>query len=351
MKENLFPSEIEISQFFFGSIPFSVTPIPKSGSSRTYFRLSSPGGKSAILCRSDNIEENEVFIRLCQAFYHRGINVPEILATAPDLKSYLQTDLGSLSLFSLVTEKKRDDAGNECLGPEARSLVMKTLDGLVQMQSLPSCVWEPKVGFPPLGSELIAWDFKYFMNQFVNPANVDFNLSAVEGDLSRLGSRLESYPEEVAGFMFRDFQSRNVMIRLEGADACMSASPYFIDFQSGRRGPCVYDLVSFVWQAKAAYTDDERKAFISRYVECYSSEKGVDEELLYKNIPYWALFRVMQVLGAYGLRGLKEGKQHFIDSIPYAVKNLHSLLNSDELKGFPAMRSLSEKLFHKYHAV
>ena len=348
MNDLLFPSEVALFQKVFGDIPFEVFPIPKSGSDRVYFRLFSPEGGSVILCRSENVEENKVFIRLCLSFRKNDVNVPEILAVAPDFKAYLQTDLGSRSLFDIVTEKVEKPDSQPSLTPNARHLVKKTLRSLVEMQSLPPAVWEREVGFPPLASDLIDYDFQYFLTQFVEAAGVDFNRRAVKCELSRLGELLAGYPEETSGFMFRDFQSRNVMVCPEDIQGNSVETPYFIDFQSGRRGPCVYDLVSFVFQAKAAYTETERKDFIDFYVACFSETAGVGEEILYDMIPPWALFRVMQVLGAYGLRGLKEGKQHFIESIPYGVRNLHDLLSSPRLSGFPALLDLSFSLIKKY---
>ena len=348
MNHTLKSEEIALFQKKFGNSPVSVCPIPKSGSDRAYFRIYGPEGESAILCRSGNIEENKVFVRLCRAFFSRGANVPEILAVSPDCSFYLQTDLGSQSLFDLVTGKEIGEGGVKTLSAEARRLVESSLDSLVSLQSLPSGVWEKEVGFPPLGLDLIEYDFRYFMSQFVERASVDFDMISVGKELKKFGSVLSRYPSEVSGFMFRDFQSRNVMIRDVIENGYQTSKPFFIDFQSGRRGPCVYDLVSFVWQAKAAYTEEERVCFIHRYVERYSRINGVREDTLLEMIPLWALFRVMQVLGAYGLRGLKEKKKHFIESIPFAVKNLRDLLSSPVLSPYSALRELSESLFHKF---
>lgn len=339
------PEELSLCRKLFGSDPVSVCGLPKSGSDRNYFRIFFADGKSVILCRSKNIEENKVFIDLCNSLFSKGMNVPEILAVSFGYESYIQTDLGNVSLFDVVTEKESAPSGSLCLRPESRKFVLKTLESLVALQSQPSKVWEPYIGFPPLGPELIQYDFQYFLNQFVLPSAVDFDRIGVVRNLALLGERLASYPREVSGFMYRDFQSRNVMLhKTAGSD---DLKPYFIDFQSARRGPCVYDLVSFVWQAKAAYTDDERRDFVDHYVKCYSETNGVGEDLLRSLIPLWAIFRVMQVLGAYGLRGLKEGKQHFIDSIPYAVANLFDLLSLPEMKEFTSLFNLAEILMIK----
>lgn len=346
MNGSLHPAETALYQNVFGYQPTSVIPLPKSGSSRVYFRLHGPQSSSVILCRSDNVEENRVFIELCNAFYDSGLNVPKIIAVADDFKSYLQSDLGSLSLYDLVTDKIVDTYGVTSLKPETAVLTERTLNELIRFQSLPSKEWKDKVGFPPLGSELINYDFRYFLDQFVIPSGIKFDEIGVLHDLESFGDCLQNYPEEISGFMYRDFQSRNVM--LVHSDSKQTPTPFFIDFQSGRKGPCVYDLVSFVWQAKAAYSEAERNRFVTRYAEHFAKVNKIPEELILDSVPLWASFRVMQVLGAYGLRGLKEKKQHFIDSIPYAVNNLYSLFSSEPMNKYSFLLALSESLLKKF---
>jgi predicted PolB exonuclease-like 3'-5' exonuclease len=95
--------------------------------------------------------------------------------------------------------------------------------------------------------------------------------------------------------MYRDFQSRNVMIK--------DGEPWFIDFQGGRKGPFYYDIASFLWQAKAKYPDSLRKELLQEYMEALRKYQPIDESYFYSQLRHFVLFRTLQVLGAYGFRG------------------------------------------------
>ena len=318
-----------------GKSDFSITPLPKSGSHRRYFRLTENNGNTYIICQSDDITENRTFIKLDKYLESRGIPVPEILSVSPSDDEYFLSDLGNVDLLSLIEQFHRStlEEEREAIG----RIVKKTIENLVEMQRLPENEWDNIVGFPPLNSDLVRYDFQYAIVKLTRPLGVKYDEIRLNNDLEKLESDLLRCPASLWGLMYRDFQSRNIMVKND--------IPYFIDFQSCRKGPGIYDLVSFAWQAKAKFTTEERNRLIDLYSSylskyCPNARKDVRE-----NLPYWVMFRIIQTLGAYGLRGLKEGKKHFIDSIPLALANLkETMLRYGFTEKYPELYLLVEKM-------
>lgn len=297
-----------------GKSPDAIDPLKQSGSSRRYFRVY-VGKDSFLICISQNTNENETFICLDRYFRTRGIRVPEIYFVAPDFTAYLLEDLGDTDLLSFLHREKDSFVRNKML--------REVIAGLVEFQCLPHDEWSNKVEFPPLDSALVRYDFNYAVENLIRPSQVLFNETLLQHDFDLLEQKLLCYPVQLWGLMFRDFQSRNIIIRDD---------PYFIDFQSSRFGPGIYDLVSFAWQAKAGFSSSERNMLIEIYCEKLNEQKNIDTSPVKDNVGYWAAFRILQTLGAYGLRGLKEGKRHFIESIPLALENMNELINHFNLK-------------------
>ena len=165
----------------------------------------------------------------------------------------------------------------------------------------------------------VLWDLNYFKYCFLKATGLEFQENLLEDDFERMADTLLQIEPQV--FMYRDFQSRNVMIR-EG-------KPYFIDFQGGRKGPFYYDVASFLWQAKANYPDSLRQELLDEYLDALRPYHTIDKEQFLTTLRHFVLFRTLQVLGAYGFRGYFEKKAHFIQSVPYAIENLRQLLETD----------------------
>ena len=163
------------------------------------------------------------------------------------------------------------------------------------------------------------WDLNYFKYCFLKATGLDFQESQLEDDFQKLSDVL--LRNSSATFLYRDFQSRNVMIK--------DGEPYFIDFQGGRKGPVYYDVASFIWQAKAKFPEDLRQELLSDYLEALRTFIPVDEAYFRSQLKHFILFRTLQVLGAYGFRGYFEKKPHFIQSVPFAINNLRQLLHDD----------------------
>lgn len=165
----------------------------------------------------------------------------------------------------------------------------------------------------------ILWDLNYFKYCFLKTTGLEFQENLLEDDFEHMADTLLQIQPQV--FMYRDFQSRNVMLR-EG-------KPYFIDFQGGRKGPFYYDVASFLWQAKANYPDSLRQELIDEYLDALQPYHAIGKEQFLATLRHFVLFRTLQVLGAYGFRGYFEKKAHFIQSVPYAIENLRQLLETD----------------------
>ncbi len=303
-------------------------PLPSAGSDRRYSRIHIPGGgsRSVICAEAPDIAENRAFIGLSRAFRKAGVNVPEILEVSPDEKTYYLEDLGDKTLFSLVGT------------PEFEDVARKSLVSLARMQTVPAENWSGCVMHPQFSARQVFFDLNYFKYSILKPSGVVFDEEALEDDFERFSGILAGLPEERLGFMYRDFQSRNVMVR--------DGEPWFIDYQGGRRGSVLYDAVSFLWQAKAALPREMKERLLKTYAEEYFRLTGVKPDELLSDLDILVAFRTLQVLGAYGMRGLIQKRAHFLQSLPSGISNLREVVESGMLSDFPEMeracRSLCE---------
>ena len=172
---------------------------------------------------------------------------------------------------------------------------------------------------PEFNSRSILWDLNYFKYCFLKATGLEFQEDRLEDDFQKMADVL--LRNSSATFMYRDFQSRNVMVR--------DNEPWLIDFQGGRKGPVYYEVASFLWQAKAKNPEDLRNELLEEYIEALRQYMPVDEAYFRSQLQHFVLFRILQVLGAYGFRGYFEKKPHFIQSVPYAIENLRELLRND----------------------
>ena len=320
-------------QSYTGSKPQQTMAMPGSGSNRRYFRLK--GEKSMIGVYGECVEENEAFIAMAGHFSHRGIPVPHIYAISDDRKYYLQEDLGDDALFDLIKNGRE----SQRFSSQEIALLRKTIQMLPVIQfrgaeGMDFDICYPKVEF---NRRSILWDLNYFKYCFLKTCGLDFREDLLEDDFEKMADVLLR-EDTFSTFMYRDFQSRNIMIR--------NGEPYFIDFQGGRRGPVYYDVASFLWQAKANLPHELRMQLVADYVVSLQQfVPHITLEGFHKSLRHFVLFRTLQVLGAYGFRGYFEKKAHFIQSVPYAIKNLRQLLaqNYDE---YPYMISMLRELAH-----
>ncbi|MBR3408104.1 MAG: phosphotransferase [Paludibacteraceae bacterium] len=297
--------------------------IKQQGSNRIYSRETDPSGRSIIRVVGTNRDENRAFIYMARHFRALGLPVPELYSVSPDEMSYTQEDLGDTLLFDHL-----DDY----------TLLSRTIRALAHMQVTGARDFDWSVCFPvpAMDERSIRWDLNYFKYCFLKLTGIEFSEPRLEDEFDRLVQRLTTNDQGLPPtFLYRDFQSRNVMIR--------DAQPWFIDFQGGRRGPTQYDVASFLWQARANFAPELRERLIDEYLdELRQLQPSLAENAWRAALPHFVLFRTLQVLGAYGFRGYHERKPHFLQSIPNALRNLRDILT--HLPEYPYLRELSEIL-------
>ena len=299
----------------FGAVPDSVVPLPVSGSHRQYFRLSG-GGTGAIGVIGTDRRENSAFCTMAGHFRSKGINVPEIYGISGDGMCYLQEDLGDVSLFDYVSRGRKEGS----YSPEDRKMLLETVAGLPKLQFEGAEGLDFGVCFHSgaFDGRMVMFDLNYFKYCFLKTAGIDFDEIRLQQDFESLRDDIAAVPSDV--FMSRDFQSRNVMVK--------DGKPYYIDFQGGMKGPMYYDLASFIWQARARYPQGLRRDMIKAYLDALSVYRRPDPVDFHEKLRLFVLVRTLQVLGAYGVRGYFEKKEHFLKSIPAAVENIRGLLSA-----------------------
>lgn len=316
---------------YTGARPSQQRLLAGSGSNRVYYRLWL-GVKTYIGVYGADIKENHAFLVLSEQMAACNIAVPEVLAVAPDERCYLLSDLGDESLFFEHIAKGFSET--------TIALLHKTIAQLPRIQFEVAKNFDFSVCYPQASFDkrTVYWDLNYFKYEFLKPSGIEFNEALLEDDFDNLCHQLLSL--ETPTFMYRDFQSRNIMI--------VNGEPHFIDYQGGRKGPFYYDLVSFVYQAKANIPPSLRNELIATYKEALQPYYQVDNAIFNQQLSLFALFRTLQVLGAYGFRGLIEQKAHFIASIPFAINNLGTLLAENDYSTYPYLTKVLNKLVQHY---
>lgn len=315
----------------FGCFPESVTAITGSASNRSYYRLASESGTCIGVVGTDR-EENYAFVTLARHFLSKGIPVPEIYSVSDDGMAYIQEDLGGVSLYDMLLSAR----AGKISWNEVESLLCRTMALLPKIQyrgaeGLDFSICYPQ---PSFDRQNVMFDLNYFKYCFLKASGLEFNEVSLQEDFERLADDLLHHDTET--FMYRDFNVRNVMVK--------DGSPYFIDFQGGRRGPICYDVASFVWQARAAYSEDLKGRLVQSYVDALSEYECISREALETDLKLFRLFRLLQVLGAYGFRGWTEHKAAFVVSIPSAISNLKELLSEIPSYSYPYLIQLLRRL-------
>ena len=316
-----------------GVEPVSVTKLAGSGSSRVYYRLEG-GGRSAIGAWNAEKRENKAFLSFTRSFLSAGCPVPEILGEDETNDVYLLADLGDETLYERLTalRQDRDDFPREAL--ELYRKVVRYLP-LFQVKAAPLIDYSACFPRDVFDRRSMLWDLNYFKYYFLKLAGIPYDEEALEEDFQRFsGFLLEAGRDP---FMYRDFQSRNVMI--------VDNEPWFIDYQGGRRGALQYDIASLLYDAKADLPEEVRDLLLEEYLLSLTSFIPVDRTSFKKYYYGFVLIRILQALGAYGFRGYYENKPHFLRSIPYALANLKTLRNKGVLDfGTPMLQGIISTL-------
>jgi aminoglycoside/choline kinase family phosphotransferase len=288
------------------------------GSGRNILRLSS-GKVTAIGILYGVREENLAFLSFSRHFRRHGLPVPEIYAEDLSEGAYLEEDLGDTTLFEFLSKNRSGDA----IAPEVIEAYRKVVGVLPRFQveagrNLDYSVCYPRGSFD---RQSINWDLNYFKYYFLRLAAIPFSEQALEDDFGRLTDFLLTAPSDY--FLYRDFQSRNIMLR--------DGNPYFVDYQGGRKGALQYDIASLLFDAKADLPPAVRQQLLDGYLDALESFIDLDREAFLSHYYAYVYVRILQALGAYGFRGFYERRIHFLQSVPYALKNLRWLLHNVKL--------------------
>ncbi len=313
MYRNIVPKFKKIFKQKFSEDVLYIEELPVSGSSRTYFRLKSEN-MSAIAAYNTDLKENKAFLHISKIFKKSGINVPEIYAEDIENSIYLQEDLGDETLFKRIKKIRTENNFSE----ELIDLYKKVIGQLVELQINAGKEIDYELCYPraAFDKQSIMWDLNYFKYNFLKFADVLFDEQLLENDFNTFSDYL--LQTDCNYFLYRDFQSRNIMLH--------NNKIYFIDYQGGRKGALQYDLASLLYDAKANIPEKIRTELPEYYINYVSQIIPIDKTEFYDYYFAYALIRIMQAMGAYGYRGLYEKKQHFINSIPFGLKNLKEVL-------------------------
>ncbi|HXO74708.1 MAG TPA: RNase adapter RapZ [Puia sp.] len=315
-------SIIDNIRALFASYSDSATPItsmeklPQSGSNRIYFRIRAANG-SYIATYNDNVRENRTFVYYSHHFRARGCPVPEIFAVNEEYTIYLQEDFGDISLLNEL-EKQGHDEG-------VYAFFQKSLGQLAHLQIFgdQDLDYDWAITSREFGKQAILSDLLYFKYYFLDTLQIPYDKEKLIDEFEALSNYLTHVDHKY--FMFRDFQSRNIMLRNDNV--------HFIDYQGGMKGALQYDVASLLWQAKAELSDEWKDSLLEFYMDKVETllDTTIDRVRFVSQYNGYVLIRLLQVLGAYGFRGLFERKAHFLTSIPLALRNFKGFLSNKQV--------------------
>jgi aminoglycoside/choline kinase family phosphotransferase len=307
IKQNLY----KLYRDKYGSDPENFMQLPQSGSSRTYFRLSG-NMQTVIGVYALNVAENRTFFDFTNGFRSNGIDVPSIINVDDSERFYLIDDLGKKSLFDVFT-------GNDDIDYE--TYIYPVIDNLVKIQHNGVEILNSSENAKNrvFSRSMMYSDLNYFKFYFLKISGVEYNDIELDKSFANLLDSLEDIPSNY--FMYRDFQSRNIL--------WYEDKPWFIDYQGAMLGPLQYDLASLLFQAKARIPQHVKERALEYYINKVSEYVSIDKDKFRASFYKFVLLRVLQTLGAYGFRGVVERKGHFLQSIPFALENLKWLLENN----------------------
>ncbi|MEZ4785980.1 MAG: RNase adapter RapZ [Candidatus Kapaibacterium sp.] len=325
----------------FGTEPVQVTVLRADGSNREIYRLLGPDNEQVIGVHGPDAAENRAFITFSRQLRGADLPVPKIFGYSEEHHLYLEEDLGDFTLYDRLKQERTGEEFPATMLPPYRAVVKL----LPHFQVTGGRVLDFSLSIPraEFDRRSMLWDLHYFKYMFLRLTGVQFDEERLEDDFERLTDFL--LEGSIEHFLYRDFQSRNIMLRGESLE---SAEPWFIDYQGGRRGALQYDIASLLYDAKADLPAKVRNELLELYLDSLSELIDFDRDEFLRLFPGFVLIRALQAMGAYGYRGLHEGKQHFIDSIPYGIRNILTLLNTSFPVELPELAETFEWVAQDY---
>jgi aminoglycoside/choline kinase family phosphotransferase len=322
----------------FGTEPTSILEIGADGSNRSYYRLVGPAMETAVGAYGPDPEENRAFLAFTRSFHAAGLPVPELYGWDDPARIWLLEDLGDTTLFdALVAARQREEVSFPAV---MEGVYRRVLEELPRFQVEGGKVIDFTKAYPraAFDKQSIRWDLNYFKYHFLKLAHIPFNEQRLEQDFGTLTWFL--LQADTDHFLYRDFQSRNIMLREGG--------PYFIDYQGGRKGAVHYDVASLLYDAKAAIPEASRVRLLNHYLDVLSEYMVVDREQFMEQFRGYVIIRILQAMGAYGYRGFYERKPRFLQSVPFAARNLEMLLDRGLPVEAPELATVLGRIVERY---
>jgi len=319
MKNGHIKNLISLYKSWSGNKAESINPLPPSGSQRKYYRIQN-NDKPVIGAYNPDKKENQAFIYLSKHFLKNKLNVPKIFSTDLNKNIYLLEDLGDQTVYSFIEATR---SGKNITKPIV-SIYKEIIEELPKFQVLGSNGLDYSKCYPrpAFDKQSIMWDLNYFKYSYLKPSNIPFDEQKLEDNFNFFAEYLLQADSNY--FMYRDFNTRNIMMK--------NNELYFIDYQGGRRGPLQYDIASLLFSSRADIPFEIREQLLEHYIKSVSRIERINSLSFKKYYYEFVLIRILQMLGAYGYRGYFEGKAHFLQSIPYALKNLEYLNSKNKIK-------------------
>ncbi|MFY1045325.1 aminoglycoside phosphotransferase family protein [Chryseobacterium sp. GP-SGM7] len=311
----------------FGEKSTEFVTLAQSGSARVNFRAENQNGKY-IITYNENIAENESFLYYSEVFSDLNLNTPKIFSVSEDRKIYIQEFLGAKTFSEIIAE--------ESLSANVQSLVKQTLQKLFELQTKANGKIDFKKTFEYENYDEfpVIHDLYYFKNFVADVLELEYHKSTLLKEFRKIVYLIENL--EPKGLMIRDFQARNIIVNDKNEVS-------FIDYQSAMKGPLIYDVISFLFQAKANFPEDFKNEMLEFYIHQFEN-KNIQNQLRNSVKPI-QMMRFLQVLGAYGFRGLIQKKQHFISSIEKGIENISEFAqNREMMNDFPELQKVIEQL-------
>ncbi|MFL9834729.1 aminoglycoside phosphotransferase family protein [Chryseobacterium terrae] len=311
----------------FGEKSTEFVTLAQSGSARVNFLAQNQSGKY-IITYNENIAENESFLYFSEVFSDLNLNTPKIFSVSIDKKTYIQEFLGEKTFSEIIAE--------EGLSDNVKTLVKQTLKKLFELQQKTNgkIVFQKTFEYENYDELPIMHDLYYFKNFVADVLELEYHKSSLLKEFKEIVSLIENL--EPKGIMIRDFQARNIMVNEENKVS-------FIDYQSAMKGPLMYDVISFLFQAKANFPENFKNEMLEFYIHQFE-EKEIQDQLKNSVKPI-QMMRFLQVLGAYGFRGLIQRKQHFIASIDKGIQNITEFIQTwENIKNYPELKKVIEQL-------
>lgn len=311
----------------FGEKSTQFVTLAQSGSARVNFLAQNQIGKY-IVTYNENITENESFLYFSKLFSKLNLNTPEIFSVSDDRKTYIQEFLGEKTFSEIIAE--------EGLSENVKILVKQTLRQLFELQEKTNgkIDFQKTFEYESYDELPVMHDLYYFKNFVADVLELEYHKSSLLKEFKKIIRLIENL--EPKGIMIRDFQARNIMVNNENKVS-------FIDYQSAMKGPLMYDVISFLFQAKANFPEDFKKEMLDFYIQQFKDQETQSQ--LKNSVKPIQMMRFLQVLGAYGFRGLIQRKQHFISSIDKGIQNITEFAQTwENMKDYPELKKIIEQL-------